>query len=115
MHVDDVVDALAAAPVLGLGAGAIQIGPETCTTIREAAELIVEISEKEISVEYNTGAPEGDQGRRANYAKARDVLGWTPTVTLRDGLSRLYEWMEPRVSATSTPDGEGQTRLTRAV
>ena len=115
VHVDDVVDALAAAPVLGLGAGAIQIGPETCTTIREAAELIVEISEKEISVEYDTGAPEGDQGRRANYAKAREVLGWTPTVTLRDGLSRLYEWMEPRVSATSTPDGEGQTRLTRAV
>ena len=112
VHVDDVVDALTAAPVLGLGAGAIQIGPETCTTIREAAELIVEISEKEISVEYDTSAPEGDQGRRANFAKARDVLGWTPTVTLRDGLSRLYEWMEPRVAASTTSVGGGRTRLT---
>ena len=98
VHVDDVVDALVSAASRGLGQGAIQIGPDACTTIREVAETVVEISEKDIAIEYDLTAPEGDRGRRADYTKAREVLGWTPTVSLRDGIAELYEWMEPRVA-----------------
>lgn len=97
VHVDDVVDALVATIPAGFGQGAIQIGPDVCTSIRDVAEHVVAISGKEIRVEYDLSAPEGDRGRCADYAKARALLGWSPRVALEDGLERLYSWLEPRL------------------
>ena len=88
---------------VGLGQGAIQIGPDVCTSIREVAETIVEISGKPIDIEFDVTAPEGDRGRCADYARAREILGWHPRVTLEDGLRRLYAWLEPRVVAEAAP------------
>jgi nucleoside-diphosphate-sugar epimerase len=97
VHVDDVVDALVFTMMKGLGQGVIQIGPSTCKSIKEIAETIVDISGKEIEIQYDISKPEGDRGRCADYSKARKILGWEPRVELRDGLSRLYEWVENRI------------------
>lgn len=105
VHVDDVVDALVAAAERGLGQGVIQIGPDVCTSIREIAERIVAVSGKEIELEFDLSAPEGDRGRCADYAKARSVLGWSPRVSLDDGLGRLYTWIEHRLDAARDPVG----------
>jgi GDP-D-mannose 3',5'-epimerase len=96
VHVDDVVDALVSAGARGLGQGAIQIGPDVCTSIREVAETIVDVSGKEIEIVYDSSAPEGDRGRRADYSRAREILGWEPRVPLRAGLDQLYHWIEER-------------------
>jgi len=77
----------------GLGHGAIQIGPDHCTTIREVAETIVNVSGKNIDIHYDTTKPTGDLGRRADYAKARDLLGWKPQMALTDGIAELYGWI----------------------
>ena len=97
VHVDEVVDAVLLAMEKGHGHGVIQIGPDVCTSIREIAETVVDISGKDIDIEYDTSKPEGDRGRCADYSKARDVLGWEPSVSLRDGLEGLYKWIEERI------------------
>lgn len=97
VHVRDVVDGLAAAMELGLGQGAIQLGPDVCTSIREVAETVVEVSGKDIEIRYDTSRPEGDRGRCADYGKARRVLGWVPSVSLREGLEETYRWVEDRL------------------
>lgn len=98
VHVDDVVDALVLAMKKGLGKGLIQIGPDFCTPIREIAEIINEISGKNMNIIYDTTKPEGDRGRCADYSKAKQVLGWEPRVGLREGLRELYRWIEDRVT-----------------
>ena len=97
VHVDDVVDALELAQQRGLGKGAIQIGPDVCTTIREIAETIVDISCNPIEIHYDLSKPEGDKGRCADYSKAREMLGWEPRIELKSGLSGLYRWIERRI------------------
>jgi GDP-D-mannose 3',5'-epimerase len=104
VHVDDVVDALLSAATNGLGRGVIQIGPDVCTTIRELAETIVEVSGKEIEVQFDRAAPEGDGGRSADYAKAREALSWEPRVPLREGIANLYSWMSERLELEHDPD-----------
>jgi GDP-D-mannose 3',5'-epimerase len=104
VHVDDVVDAIVSSAHVGLGKGVIQIGPDVCTSIRELAETIVAISGKEIEIEYDLSAPEGDAGRCADYSTARDLIGWEPRVGMADGLQRLYEWLEPRVRRSYASD-----------
>ena len=94
VYVDDVVDALVAAMENGLGQGLIQIGPDVCTSIREIAETVVDISGKVITIQYDTSKPEGDEWRYADYTKAQLKLGWSPKTDIRDGLERLYTWIE---------------------
>jgi nucleoside-diphosphate-sugar epimerase len=70
------------------------VGPETCTSIREIAENIVAVSGKKIEIQYDLRKPEGDRGRCADAEKARGILGWSPRVSLEEGLRELYEWIE---------------------
>ena len=97
IHVDDIVDALCLALERGWGHGWIQIGPSECTSIREIAEKIVEISGKDINIVYDTTKPEGDKARSADWRKAKKVLGWEPKVSLEDGLKKQYEWMRLQI------------------
>jgi len=93
VHVSDVVDGLIATVERGLGHGAIQLGPDTCTSIRQIAETIVRISGKPIDIVFDETKPEGDKGRCANYEKANTLLGWRPRTTLDIGLSEVYAWI----------------------
>ncbi len=96
VHVDDVVNALVKTLERGLGEGVIQIGPSICTSIREIAEALVDISGKGMTLEFDTSKPEGDRGRCADFSKAAEVLGWSPEVDLRSGLSDVYAWVNDR-------------------
>lgn len=97
IHVDDVVNALCLALEKGWGKGWIQIGPSVCTSIKEIAETIVKISGKSIDIFFDTSKPEGDKARSADYSKAKEVLGWQPKVSLKDGLLRQYEWVKKQI------------------
>lgn len=97
VHTHDIIDALVATLDRGLGEGVIQIGPDVCSSIREVAETVVEISGKEIRIDYDTSKPEGDRGRCADYSKARRILGWEPRVDLKTGLQETYSWIESRI------------------
>ena len=98
IHVDDVVDGVIAGLHKGMGHGVIQLGPDVCTSIREIAETVVEISGKDIEIQYDTTKPEGDRGRCADFSKARSVLVWEPRVDLRCGLESLYNWIDKEMA-----------------
>ena len=97
IHVDDVVEALCLALEKGWGHGWIQIGPSVCTSIKEIAETVVEISGKDIDIFYDTSKPEGDKARSADFSKAKEILGWEPKVKLEDGLREQYEWVKAQI------------------
>ena len=99
IHVDDVVNALCLTKEKGLGKGIIQIGPSVCTSIKAIAETVVEISGRDIKVEYDTTKPEGDKARSADYSKAKSILGWEPLVDLRSGLEQQFNWIEKRIKS----------------
>lgn len=97
IHVNDIVDALCLALEKGWGHGWIQIGPSECTSIKEIAEKVVEISGKDINIVYDTTKPEGDKARSADWSKAKEVLGWEPKVSLEEGLREQYEWVKAQI------------------
>ncbi|MCD4781115.1 MAG: NAD-dependent epimerase/dehydratase family protein [Candidatus Omnitrophica bacterium] len=97
VHVDDIVNALFLAFEKGYGQGIIQIGPGVCVSIKQLAETIVRLSGKDIPIQFDTTKPEGDKGRRADFSKAKRVLGWEPRVKLEDGIKKLYDWINKRI------------------
>ena len=99
IHVDDIVNALCLTLEKGWNQGVIQIGPSVCTSIKEIATKIIEISNKNIDPFYDISKPEGDKARSADYSKATRVLGWEPKVNLKDGLKAQYEWIKKEMES----------------
>ena len=94
VYVDDAVEALVRVVERGMGKGAIQIGPDFSTSIREIAEMAVAASGKPIEIAYDTTKPEGDMDRAADWTKARTVLGWEPRIGVEEGIRRTYALSE---------------------
>ena len=93
VFVTDVVDAILRALDQGFGHGVIQIGASRSIAISEIAEQISRIAQKDIEIRYDESRPEGDVDRKADYSKAKDVLGWEPKVGIDEGLAQTYKWV----------------------
>jgi len=72
----------------------INIGSERPVTIDQLADMIIKISGKNITKKYDLTAPQGVRGRNADISLARKVLGWEPKVSLEEGLTKTYRWIE---------------------
>jgi GDP-D-mannose 3', 5'-epimerase len=94
IHVDDIVNALVNCVGRDDLPEFMQVGPGVCTSIRQLIETIIEVSGKSLKVSYDTTKPEGDKGRYADYSIAQTHIGWTPKVTLKEGLAQTYRWIE---------------------
>jgi GDP-D-mannose 3', 5'-epimerase len=97
IYIDDVIEALLLVALKGMCKGLIQIGSEKATTVREAAELIIKISGKNIPLHFDINGPQGDRGRIGNCKKAKEILGWYSKTSLEKGLSELYSWIKKKI------------------
>jgi len=70
----------------------INIGPGVETSIGEAAELIKEVVGYTGKLTFDTSKPDGTPRRYLDITKIKE-LGWEPKTSLRDGLTRSYEWL----------------------
>lgn len=99
VYVSDAVDALMAVAERAMNRGVIQIGPDYSTSIREIAEYIVRASGKPIDIHFDTSRPEGDRDRAADFARARELLDWSPRVSIAEGIELTYAWCARRLAA----------------
>ena len=102
VHVGDVARAnlLAATrplPAIGaLDARAFNIGTSIETDVIELARLLRELARTNVDVKHAPERP-GEQRRSAvDVRKAQRVLGWQPTMSLRDGLADTYRYFAAR-------------------
>ena len=97
-YVEDLVQAMVR--MMGTGpevTGPINTGNPEELTILELAELVLEMvnsRSKLIRVPLPVDDP---RQRRPDISKAREVLGWEPRVTLRDGLAQTIGYFEELV------------------
>ena len=71
----------------------VNIGSEHELTILELAELIRELCGSDSEI-VPIALPQDDPTvRRPDLTRARQLLGWSPTTALRDGLARTIRWM----------------------
>jgi UDP-glucuronate decarboxylase len=72
--------------------GPVNIGNPGEFTIRELAELTVELTGSRSEIVHRPLPVDDPERRRPEITLARDRLGWQPTVPLREGLARTIEW-----------------------
>ena len=73
----------------------INIGSEEMITINRLAEMIINFSGKDLKIKHVEG-PIGVNGRNSDNSLIKNKLNWKPSVELKDGLYRLYKWIETK-------------------
>lgn len=69
----------------------LNIGTGTDISIRELAMLVKETVGYEGTLVFDSSKPDGMPRKLLDVGKIR-ALGWTPVITLPDGLRQTYEW-----------------------
>ena len=89
---DDLVEAIIRMMNTDGITGPVNIGNPTEFTIKELAELVVELTGSKSPLVYEPLPPDDPTRRQPDITLARRHLGWEPTTTLREGLTRTLEW-----------------------
>ncbi len=78
--------------------GPVNIGNPNEFTIRELAELVIEMTGSRSTLDYRPLPQDDPMQRQPNITVARETLGWEPKVQLREGLERTIDYFRDFVS-----------------
>jgi nucleoside-diphosphate-sugar epimerase len=71
----------------------INIGSDEMISINDLAYMAADISGKDITIN-NIDGPVGVNGRNSDNTLIEELLGWKPSMTLREGMEKTYKWIE---------------------
>jgi GDP-D-mannose 3',5'-epimerase len=88
--------------------GPVNIGSEEMVPINELAQIAIDCSGKDIKInnidgqdfidKYGFPCPLGVRGRNSDNKLYKEKLGWEPTMTLREGMAKTFEWINEQVN-----------------
>ena len=84
-----------------MDARAFNIGTGVGTSVLEVVEQLQKAAGTNMPVEFAPHRPGEQQESFVNVEKAKSILGWTPEVSLAEGLSRTYNWFAERAKGAS--------------
>jgi len=74
--------------------GPINVGNPKEFTILELASLVIELTGSRSRIVHRPRPQDDPRQRRPDISKANDLLGWTPHIALRDGLTKTIVYYE---------------------
>jgi UDP-glucuronate decarboxylase len=109
-YVDDLVDGLIRLMDADGLHQPINLGNPGEFSIRQLAEAIAELCDAELSIEYRPLPQDDPTQRRPDISRARQLLGWQPSVQLRQGLERTIPYFAQRLKRSSVPHAKSNGR-----
>jgi GDP-D-mannose 3', 5'-epimerase len=80
-------------------AGPLNVGSNELVTINQLVDIVEGIAGVKLKRRYNLSAPKGVNGRNSDNTRIQKVLGWQPSITLREGLTKTYAWINEQMVA----------------
>ena len=96
LHVDDLSEALYIIMDRYDDEEIINVGTGEDITIKELAEMIVDVTGYKNEYEWDTSKPNGTLRKVLNVDKIKS-LGWEPEIGLKEGLESTYEWYKQSI------------------
>jgi dTDP-glucose 4,6-dehydratase len=101
-YVEDTAAAFVAAATSEAAVGrTIQLGTNHDVSVSDLVDMVAEILGRELTVETDPARLRPDKSEVERLISgpllARELLGWEPTVDLREGVARTIDWIERNV------------------
>jgi GDP-D-mannose 3',5'-epimerase len=71
----------------------INLGSDELVTINGLVDIVEDIAGIKLKRNYDLRAPKGVNGRNSDNTKIMQYLGWAPSIKLRDGMKKTYDWI----------------------
>jgi nucleoside-diphosphate-sugar epimerase len=79
-------------------AGPLNIGSNELVSINQLVDIVEEIAGVRLKRIYNLRAPKGVNGRNSDNTRIQKIMGWQPSISLRDGMEKTYRWIYDKMS-----------------
>ena len=96
-YVDDLVEGIYCL-LLSDYAQPVNIGNPDEISIKDFAEEIIKLTNSEQKIIYKPLPQDDPMQRKPDISRAREVLGWEPTVSRADGLKVTYEYFKKQIA-----------------
>lgn len=97
LYIDDCVESVLRLMRQDKFYGPVNIGSEEMISINDLAQMIINISGKQITVK-NIPGPQGVRGRNSDNKLYLKEIGWVPTQPLSVGIESTYKWILEQVN-----------------
>jgi len=74
----------------------LNIGSDEMVSMNQMAELVFKIGGKTLPIKHIPG-PEGVRGRNSDNTLIKEVLGWAPSISLKEGLGYTHAWIQSQI------------------
>ena len=75
----------------------LNLGSDELVTIDQLVSIVEEIAGVKLERKYKLDAPKGVNGRNSDNTKILKLLGWGPSIRLKEGMAKTYEWIESQM------------------
>jgi nucleoside-diphosphate-sugar epimerase len=72
----------------------LNLGSAELVSINDLVTLVEQIAGVKLNRTYDLDAPKGVRGRNSDNTKIKKLLGWEPSIPLREGLEKTYAWIQ---------------------
>ena len=91
-YIDDAVEGVRRVMESGI-TRPLNVGSSEIVTVNELVDLVCEAAGKHLQKAHELDRPQGVRGRNSDNTLIRSLLGWEPSVPLREGIPRTYRWI----------------------
>jgi nucleoside-diphosphate-sugar epimerase len=71
----------------------LNLGSSELVTINGLVDIVEDIAGVKLERKYKLDAPKGVNGRNSDNTRIQELLGWEPSIRLRDGMEKTYNWI----------------------
>ena len=80
----------------------INLGSSEMVSINKLVDIVEDIAGYKLERKYDLTAPKGVRGRNSDNTFIRKYLGWEPSIPLRTGMKKTYDWIREQMLAGSS-------------
>jgi GDP-L-fucose synthase len=92
IYIGDAVEAIYKAACVYNSSDIINISSGTSVSIKDLTETIAAVVQFEGEILWDTSKPDGQMEKGFSVDKMQEILAFKPSVNLRDGLAKTYDW-----------------------
>jgi len=90
----------------------LNLGSSEMVSINELVSIVEDIAGYKLKRIYDLKAPKGVRGRNSENTLIKKYLGWEPSIHLRNGMKKTYDWINEQV-VSETRSKKGANRFNK--
>jgi GDP-D-mannose 3', 5'-epimerase len=84
----------------------INLGSSEMVSINTLVDYVEGIAGHKLNRKYDLGAPKGVRGRNSDNTLIQKYLGWEPSIPLKVGLQKTYDWIKEQMIQNKGKDNK---------